>query len=215
MSELASLIHKKAAPTAIADYLDALAPDARAREANSLGRADQALLFEIAGDGPRIKLSHFVPRDVADLDAVHHPGRNTIATFPYFQRFQKRFARQSADAYEVIGYNFSNAFFVRPGYFVAYETAGHEVWADRGGVVVDYHRVPEGAVPSGWPAIVPNSVGIQKLVYHLTRDFMRRVSSHVSIGRASREDAEGDRILDYWFTLVRDDARPDTATPTA
>lgn len=207
-SELEALIRGDDAIDAIAAYLDGLEPDAREREANGLGRADQARLFEKAADAPTITVDHFVPKDVRDLVPVHHPGRNTIMTLPYFQGFQKRFTRAADGSGRLFGYNHSNAWFITPGYFVAYETAGvqgREAWAERGGVVVDYHQVPDAAVPEGWPKVIPNHQGLQRLVYHLTRDFMRRVSSHVSIGRASREDAKGDHILDYWFTLCRQD----------
>ncbi|MCZ7685424.1 MAG: hypothetical protein M5U28_44270 [Sandaracinaceae bacterium] len=146
-----------------------------------------------------------MPASLPALAPVHHPGRNTIMTLTYFQRFQKRFTRPEGEAARLFGYNASNAFFITPGYFVAYETDGHEEWERRGGVVVDYHQIPDGEVPAGWPAIVPNSRGLQRLVYHLTRDFMRRVSSRASIGRASREDEKGDVLLDYWFTLCRRD----------
>ena len=70
-------------------------------------------------------------------------------------------------------------------------------------MVVDYLMVPDADVPEHWPKVVPNSRGLQRLVYHRTRDFMRRVANDVSIGRASTEDGRGDRWLDYWFTLVR------------
>jgi len=53
--------------------------------------------------------------------------------------------------------------------------------------------------------VVPNSWGLQRLVYYRTRDFMRGVSKHVSIGRAATEDRKGDRWLDFWFTLVREE----------
>lgn len=206
MSELSRLVRNDTAIDAIAAYLDPLDPRRRERQVTALRRRDQARLFDKAADAPTIRLSHFVPEGVADLDPVHHPGRNTIATLPFFQRFQKRFTRPAGETERLFGYNASNAWFVRPGYFVAYETDGHgETWRERGGVVVDYHRVPDAAVPDGWPTVVPNDHGLQKLVYHRTRDFMRRVSEHVSIGRASRHDDDGDRILDYWFTLCRRD----------
>ncbi|HEY8428792.1 MAG TPA: hypothetical protein VIL20_10475 [Sandaracinaceae bacterium] len=208
MSELIALVRGAATIAEIAAYLDALEPERREREANALGRADQARLFEKAADAPRARLTDFVPASVPDLSPVHHPGRNTIATLPYFQRFEKRFARPRGDRTRLFGYNASNAFFIRPGYFVAYETDGRGEWERRGGVVIDYHRVPDAEVPAGWPAVVPNEKGLQKLVYHLTRDYMRRVSAHVSIGRASREDEKGDRLLDYWFTLCRRDPSP-------
>lgn len=204
-SELVSLIHGGAPIGVVETYLDALEATPREREVNGLVRADQARLFEIAGDAPPIRLSHFVPDALAELTPVHHPGRNTISTFTTFQRFEKRFARPAARRDRLFGYNASNAWFIRPGYFVAYETDGRELWEPRGGVVVDYHMTPDGAVPSSWPKVVPNGRGLQRFVYHLTRDFMRRVSVHVSIGRASRDDSGRDQILDYWFTLCRQD----------
>lgn len=206
MSELVTLIRGDASIALVAEYLDGLEDAARELEVNALRRSDQARLFEKAADGPASRLLDFVPAHVPDRTPVHHPGRNTVATFTYFQRFQKRFSRPRRDSAELYGHNASNAWFIHPGYFVAHETdASSEAWKERGGVVIDYHRVPPGSVPEGWPAIVPNSRGLQRFVYHLTRDFMRRVSRGVSVGRASREDAKGDRILDYWFTLCRRD----------
>jgi hypothetical protein len=205
MSELIALVRGPAPIALVAEYLDALEPEPRELELTSLGRADQARLFDKAGDAPPSRLTDFVPSAVPDRTPVHHPGRNTIATFSYFQRFQKRFARPDGDRARLFGYNASHAFFIKPGYFVAYETDANEAWEPRGGVVIDYHLVPDASVPDGWPAVVPNSQGLQKLVYHLTRDFMRRVSAHASVGRASREDASGDVLLDYWFTLCRRD----------
>lgn len=205
MNELIRLIRGDDGIDAIRAYLDDLDPAVREREVNGLKRRDQARLFEVAADAPAIRLSHFVPDDRADLEPVHHPGRNTIATLPYFQRFQKRFTRPAGERDRLFGYNASNAWFIEPGYFVAYETDERPDWTERGGVVVDYHRVPDAAVPDAWPPVVTNDVGLQKLVYYNTRDFMRAVSAHVSIGRASREDEEGDLLLDYWFTLCRQD----------
>ncbi len=205
MSELIALIRGPSAMADVTAYLDALDPEQREREANTLRGADQARLFDKAADSPPARLTDFVPADTPDLTPVHHPGRNTIATFSYFQRFQKRFTRPAGETKRLFGYNASNAWFIKPGYFVAYETDDREDWRERGGVVVDYHQVPDAGVPSSWPRVVANDVGLQKLVYHLTRDFMRRVSKNVTIGRASREDESGDRILDYWFTLCRRD----------
>ena len=199
------MIDASASLASISAHLDALAPEARVREANALPGRVQARLWEIAADAAPIELEHFVPAARGSMAPVHHPGRNTILCPSYFQRFEKRFVKPEREDGRLFGYNASNAWFVHPGYFVAYRTAGHDLWAPRGGVVIDYHLVPDAPVPEGWPKVVPNSVGLQKLVYHRTRDFMRRVSSHVSIGRASREDEGGDQELDYWFTLCRAD----------
>jgi hypothetical protein len=195
----------------IARHLDALDAEVRQAEALGLDRAQQMRLWELAAAAPRLRLSHFVPDGTAPGVAVHHPGRNTIPPFRHFQNFEKRFSKQGKPG-EVVGYNESAAWFIRPGYFVAYETDAPGVepdrrarWAERGGVVIDYHLVPEAGspLPEGWPAVVPNSYGLQRLVYHRTRDFMRGVSEHVSIGRASTGEGEADRMLDFWFVLVR------------
>jgi hypothetical protein len=47
--------------------------------------------------------------------------------------------------------------------------------------------------------VVPNEKGLQRNVYHQTRDFLRRVSSHVSIGAAYKNDDP----LDHYFILCR------------
>lgn len=215
---LRELIAQRAPIVDVGRYLDQLAPDVRTLEANALPRRAQAELFEMAADAPPIRLSHFVPDALPAQRAVHHPGRNTVPAPTYFKYFQKRFAKspRPEDAGLVAGYNASNAFFIRPGYFVAYETGGprlaadkepsRALWERRGPVVIDYFQVPEGwPLPDRWPSVVPNSRGLQRLVYYRTRDFMRGVSQHVSIGRAATEDHKGDRDLDYWFTLVRED----------
>lgn len=212
MTTLAELL---AAPdtaiAAIAAHLDGLAPDEREKQALGLDRGQQLRLWDLAAASPRIHLSHFVPDAAPPSVAVHHPGRNTIPPFRRYQDFEKRFSKQGKPG-EVVGYNESAAWFIRPGYFVAYETDGERVdaerkarWADRGGVVIDYHLVPEpgSPLPEGWPAVVPNSQGLQRFVYHRTRDFMRKVSEHVSIGRASTGEGAEDRMLDFWFVLVR------------
>jgi hypothetical protein len=66
-------------------------------------------------------------------------------------------------------------------------------------VVIDYWQVPDTAVVDGWPRVVPNNHGLQVLVYNKTRDFMRRVSAHLSIGAAYK----GEKALDHYFVLVR------------
>ncbi len=189
----------------IASLLDALDPTTREAESLTLSGREQAQLWDLAADGPVITLDHFVPASIAPNVAVRHPGRNTIPVARHFQLFAKVFARDETDARLCNGYNDSNAWFITPGYFVAYETAGNAEWMRRGGVVVDYLRVPDGKVPAGWPKVVPNTVGLQRFVYFRTRDFMRRVSAHMSIGRAAEQRAKGDRELDFWFTLCRRD----------
>ena len=59
--------------------------------------------------------------------------------------------------------------------------------------------MPQTAVVAGWPTVVPNDWRLSRFVYNQTRDFMRRVSNHVSIGAAFK----GERPLDHYFTLCR------------
>lgn len=205
VADLHTLLRERAAIDAIAAHLDALDATERERQANDLSGREQAQLWEIAADAPRLELAHFVPPDRRALEPVHHPGRNTIPSPRYFQLFEKRFCRPRGETARLFGYNASNASFVHPGYFVAYDTAGHDEWASRGPIVIDYHLVPDDEVPAAWPPVVANEVGLQRLVYSRTRDFMRRVSAHVSIGRASKDDGRDDRELDFWFTLCRRD----------
>ena len=49
------------------------------------------------------------------------------------------------------------------------------------------------------PAILPNDARLSRFVFNQTKDLVRGVSKHVSIGRASR----GTRQLDNWFVLCR------------
>jgi hypothetical protein len=90
---------------------------------------------------------------------------------------------------------------VGPGYFVLEATKGNTNWEPRGAWVVDYFQHPDGPVASGWPRVRSNREGLQVLVYYGTRDFMRRVSQHVSIGAAYK----GEKPLDHYFTLCRED----------
>lgn len=200
---LTQLIREGASAHAIARHLDALHPSVRLAESLELGRAEQAALFERAADMPPIRLAHFVPPELGDAVGVRHEGRNTVPVPRYFQGFAKVFARIPHDEDELTGYNDSAAWFITPGYFIAMETDVRPDWRPWGGVVVDYFRVPEPGVvlPPGWPRVVPNSVGLQRAVYHQTRDFMRQVSAHVSIGRASKDE----KLIDFWFVLCRQD----------
>ena len=61
--------------------------------------------------------------------------------------------------------------------------------------------MPDGPVAETWPAVVPNEQGLQRFVFAGTRDFLRKVVDGVSIGAAYK----GERALDHYFVLVRDD----------
>ena len=210
---IGDLLREKSSAKLVGAHFDALTPEMRLAEALSLDPRQQAQIWDVAADAEPIRLSHFVPDDLPPAVGVRHEGRNSLPIPPPFQGFQmfaKVFTKIPEDEDEIAGYNDSAAWFIHPGYFVAMETDVRPDWRTWGGVVIDYHRVPEPGVvlPEGWPPVVPNEVGLQKLVYFETRDFMRKVSQHVSIGRASKHE----KWMDAWFVLCRKDVAPPTTT---
>jgi choline dehydrogenase-like flavoprotein len=187
----------------IGAWLDAATPDVRLAAAFSLGRAEQRALFKRAAQSTAaFTLEHFVPAALPPLAPVHHAGKNTLPLPGKHKFFEKRFCRPGDGSARLFGYNQApSRKLVGPGYFVARFTQDEPAWRERGPIVVDYFQVPDGPVASGWPAVVPNSHGLQRFVYNGTRDFMRRVSAHVSIGAAYK----GEKALDHYFVLVRQD----------
>jgi len=197
---LADLIDDRATDIdAIASYLDGLDGHRRWAEVGALDRARQRRLYEKAFRARPIDLDHFVGA-AGPRQEVIHEGRNTLPLPGPLQRFQKRFCRPEGGAGRLFGYNEGpTRRLVGPGFFVAIPTSGRREWEARGAVVVDYFQVPDGPVAPGWPEVVPNSHRLQRFVYHQTRDFMRRVSTHVSIGAAYKIE----RALDHYFVLCR------------
>jgi hypothetical protein len=182
---------------ALAAYLDGLDAATRTREVRSLGKAEQARLFEAAGGVRPIGLDHLVPAGAAPLVPVVHAGRNSL---PMFRIFEKRLCRPPGPAGgdELWGYNEHPArWMTGPGYFVA--RAG-----DPGEVILDYTRVPPSK-PDAWPAIMPNTGVRSRFVYGGMHDVLRRVSRHVAVGRAVRHG----KPLDNWFVICRADQPED------
>jgi hypothetical protein len=187
---------------AIGAYLDGLPHEERLAETRTLSRADQRELYRRAASAKPLSLDDFVGAGVgARVEVIHH-GRNTLPLPSRLRLFQKRFARTDSKADTLFGYNQSPfVSTIGPGFFVAVPTAGRPEWEPRGAVVVDYFRIPDGEVPAGWPKVVPNTKGLQRFVYHQTRDYMRRVSSHVTVGAAYKIE----KPLDHYFMLCRED----------
>ena len=189
---------------AIARYLDDLGAYGRSAEVLELDRDRQRMLYEKAADAPPLDLDFFVGQAGAREEVIHD-GLNTLPLPGRLRRFQKRFCRPESDGARLFGYNEGPTRpVVGPGYFVAVPTGGRPHWATRGAVVVDYFQVPDGPVARGWPRVVSNDWRLQRFVYHETRDFMRRVSNHVSIGAAFKRE----RPLDHYFVLARRDPAP-------
>lgn len=200
-AELSGLLVEGAgASERIASALDGLDHEHRVAALSRLDRATQRRLYRIAADSPAVTLDHFVPPGAAPAAAVIHFGRNTLPLPRRHRFFEKRFFLPGDGSRRLFGYNEApSRWLVGPGYFVAVPTTGRAGWQSRGAVVIDYFQVPDGPVAPGWPAVVPNTHGLQRFVYHGTRDFMRAVSSHVSIGAAYK----GEKALDHYFVLCR------------
>ncbi len=204
MSGLLDLIDdERSGIDAIAGYLDGLGPQERWQAVAELDRGRQRALYEKAAHAPSIDIEHLVGT-AGPRQEVIHDGVNTLPLPEVLRRFQKRFCRPAPDGSargaRLFGYNEGpTRGVVGPGFFVALPTAGRPQWTARGGVVVDYFQVPDGAVADGWPRVVANDWRLQRFVYHQTRDFLRRVSRHVSIGAAYKRE----RPLDHYFVLCR------------
>ncbi len=180
--------------TAIEGHLNTLDPSSRVDEVRSLGRAEQAALFDAAKGHRSVSLDDLVPASRGPMEEVVHFGKNSL---PAFNHFAKVFVRPEASAPELWGYNRAGGFVetvVGPGYFVAYP---HEV---PGEVLVDYLRVPPSR-PGHWPEILPNSARLSVVVYNGTQDILRGVSEHVTIGRATKAG----KPMSAWFALCRSD----------
>jgi hypothetical protein len=193
------LLAEGASLAAIASHLDGLDPAARLAQCRALGRADQRKLYNLA-TAELCRLEDLVPAAVAPRTEVIQSGQNTLPLPGILQRFEKRFCRPDDGTDRLFGYNEGvTRSWIGPGCFVAYATDDNKDWLARGGVVVDYFKVPDGAVVDGWPKVVSNSRGLQFFVYNGTRDFMRKVSRDVTIGAAYK----GEKPLDHYFVLVR------------
>ncbi|MEY4578947.1 MAG: hypothetical protein RL701_3650 [Pseudomonadota bacterium] len=187
--ELARLLVERAPPQRIADFLDALDQDSRIVATRSLGRSQQRQLWQLVAGFAELTSADLVPEQVPLLTAVRHYGRNTL---PAFSLFEKRFYRESEAS--VAGANFQTLSpLTGPGYFVVRDDP------TRREVLVDYTALPSSK-PSAWPRIVSNETGVSRVIYGFMVDTLRRVSKHVSIGRA----AQRGRDMNAWFVLCRD-----------
>jgi len=202
--QLAALLADPAAPmAAISTLLDNASPGERRAALFSLSRQQQSALYDRAAQSATLTPDDLVPSSTPARHEVIHAGQNTL---PVFRAFEKRMCR-AAEGDRIYGYNEGTTRpLIGPGYFVAVATGtpsdGAPTWRERGGIVVDYFRVPpeKDAVVAGWPPVVPNERGLQRFVFRGMRDYLRKVSTHASIGAAY----QGERAFNSWFVLVRD-----------
>ncbi len=170
------------------------APRDRIEITESIDGKTQARLWE-ACEGHAATIEEMVPADMGALRPVTYHGKNSL---PMFTHFQKRFCR-SDDGQELWGYNYQPTTWLAPltgpGYFVAYDSPDGP-----GGVAVDYTRIPTGK-PQEWPEIHDNTYRLSRFIYNGMIDYLRRVSEHLLIGRATKD---GQNLPNY-FLLCRED----------
>lgn len=191
MPSLAQLLASGSPPEEIEAHLDEIDHAARVAEVRALKGKELARLHDLCA-GREVGLDHFVPPSVADGVPVRHHGINSL---PFFRKFEKRFLRAPGKR-RLHGYNHQAlAAITGPGYFVVEEPpAGTEL-------AIDYYQIPETRPHPDWPALRGNEGIPTRFVYGFMKDFMRRVSRHVSIGRAHRKGEP----QSAWFALVRED----------
>ncbi len=181
----------------LAKVIEEVSSDQRIAMMESIDGSGQAKIWN-ACEGHGVSIQDLVPASLGPLKPVIFHGKNSL---PAFTRFQKRFCRPSADesADVLWGYNYQPATWLAPltgpGYFVAYDSE-----SPLGGVAIDYRRVPH-ARPSDWPEIHDNKYRLSRFIYNGMVDYLRRVSEHVYIGRATRAEKE----LPNYFLLCRED----------
>ena len=143
-------------------------------------------------------LDDFVPKAVPPLTQVIHWRQNSA---PFGSKFQKQMSRTAAGT--ITGYNHCPAIvtaLVGTGYFITRETNALD--ADDHGIVVDYTFVPPEKV-AAWPPITPCNRRLGRVAYNGGRDYMRRVSEHVTIGGVIKWHST--KWLPTWFVLCRED----------
>ncbi len=178
----------------VARILDGLGHDGRVHTIGTWTKKQNEQIFEAAKGFRPLDLDFLVPSGVASLVEVIHDGHNTL---PFFSHFQKRFVKLEGEDFPIGGYNHqSMQVFTGPGYFGVTKGDGdHE-----GELVIDYSRIPRRK-PASWPEIQANDGLISSIVNGGMVDYLRGISTHVSIGAPYKNG----RHRRQWFALVRRD----------
>lgn len=177
---------------ALASALDAMSAADRVTAVRAMNGKMQARIWDAAA-GRKATVADVVPPSVSAVTEVIHAGKNSL---PLFSSFEKRFMRSATDPNVLYGYNEgSTRWLIGPGYFVATDDPA------RGEVAVNYYDVPpsDAQLVTSWPAVKPNEKGLQRFVFAKMIDYLRNVSTHVTIGRAYKKGKE----TNNYFLLCR------------
>lgn len=152
----------------LSSALNAAKSEDRVAWLRSLNKKQQVALFDLAA-GTQMTVDEV--HGEGGVTTIFH-GKNSL---PMFTHFQKRICNHNG---VVQGYNHQSLkWLVGPGHF---RVIAHDV---PGELLFDYLWAPE-TVPDGFPAARSNTGGLSTLVYGKLQDVVRKVSDHVSIGRA-------------------------------
>lgn len=180
----------------LAEILDGLGHEGRVHATRTWTKKQMAAIYDACAGRP-ISLDFLVPSSVGANTEVIHDLRNTL---PLFSNAQKRFARSGeGEAKDLVGFNKQHglASVSEPGYFMVRPGEGeHE-----NELVIDYGQTPKSK-PDVWPKIEPNDSGLLNgIVWGGMVDYLRKVSEHVSIGKATKKG----KAIGQYFALVRRD----------
>lgn len=179
----------------LSTILDGLGHDGRVHTMRTWDKKRMAAIFDACVGRP-IGLEHLVPASIGAQVEVIHDLRNTL---PLYSDAEKRFVRLEGDVADMGGYNRQHglARASEPGYFTVRQGEGeHE-----NELVIDYGKVPT-TKPASWPEIESNDRGLlNTIVWGGMVDYLRRVSEHVSVGRATKNG----KAIGQYFALVRRD----------
>jgi hypothetical protein len=153
-------------------HMDSISPSERVRQATSLDRNRQGVLWTLAAESSPVTMNDLVPDSVSPMTPVPFEGQNSA---PLFRNFRKVFYRQPNGS--VGGRNESSVSPIVGDGFYSVVTGGPD------GVYIDYTRLP-GSAPSGWPKIKRNDRGVSLAVYGFMKDYLRRVHGRIFIGHA-------------------------------
>ncbi len=190
MSEILKYVSKKRVNAeGLERFLNNLKHRQRVDATRALPQEAFPWLFEgVKGFRPVFE-EDFVHRGTLAMTPVIHVGTNNL---PFFREFNKVMYRQPNGV--IAGRNEQTMeWLTGPGYFIVDPRLG-----DKGEIAFDYTRLPELCLPK-WPKIKSNDSGFSVFVYRGLIDVMRRVSDHVTVGRAFR----GGKPLSNYFILVR------------
>ncbi len=176
---------------AVAAHLDGLSHDERVKQVRAVPGGLQKKLFAAAEGYGELDPTYYVPEETPDRTFVRHYGKNSL---PLFSIFEKRFARPEPGSKVMWGFNWGPMMgIVGPGHFVLRSGPG------AGEMHVDYYSIPTERL-DGAPKLKKNTSGISNFVYGNMIDVVRRVSDHVTIGRAIKKGAE----TPNYFLLCRE-----------